>query len=248
MDESRSIEALQELGLHEGPALIYLSLLRRPRMTPSQISRETGIKRPTCYEYLDNLLAKNLVSREPIGKRMFYSAMQPLRVLKDFKRRLSKTEGAFLEMSVLHDQAANRPKISYFEGKRQLRLIYDEMFKTAGDVYSIFPPDTYFENFTVEDYDEFDKQISRYALKSKDLFVASKHYRRIKEIRDGNGSENKMDKRLPPWFTCNVDVLIYSDKVALMSLRDLSAIVIENKDIAELFRNMHSFMWKGSKS
>ncbi|MDO8576601.1 MAG: hypothetical protein Q7R90_04800 [bacterium] len=43
-----------------------------------------------------------------------------------------------------------------------------------------------------------------------------------------------------------MDVLISSDKVALISLRDLSAIVIENKDIAELFRNMHSFMWKES--
>ena len=59
-----------------------------------------------------------------------------------------------------------------------------------------------------------------------------------------SGYENKSDKKLPDWFTSNVDVLIFKDKVALISLSDLSAIVIENKDIADLFVHMHQYMWK----
>ena len=67
---------------------------------------------------------------------------------------------------------------------------------------------------------------------------------KLMDIRRKNGNENKIEKRLPEWFKSNVDVLMYSDKVALVSLRDLSATVIENKDIADLFRNMHELMWK----
>jgi len=148
-------------------------------------------------------------------------------------------------MSALHEHASNKPRVTYYEGKRQLKLIYEDLFKTVGDVHSIFPAATFFENFTEQDYDEFDRSLGQHALTSKDLFVADKHYKRLLEIREKNGSAKKIAKKLPDWFKSNVDVLIYSEKVALISLRDLSAIVIENKDIADLFRNMHSFVWKG---
>lgn len=242
----RSLEALRAMGLDEKEANVYLALLHRPRMTVSEISRETNIKRATCYEYIDRLLAKDYVTREPSGKRTYYSAVDPKRVYSIFRRDIAKIEGAVLEMSTLHEHASNKPRVTYYEGKRQLKLIYEDLFKTLGDVHSIFPAATFFENFTEEDYDEFDKSLGEHALTSKDLFVADKHYKRLLEIREKNGSTNKVAKKLPNWFTSNVDVLVFSDKVALISLRDLSAIVIENKDIADLFRNMHSFMWKQS--
>ncbi len=243
MDE-RALEALQKMGLDPKAASIYLALLRRPKLTVSQISRETGIKRATCYEYVDELLAKDFVTREPSGKRTFYSAVDPKRLYAIFRRDIAKIEGSIMEMSSLHENAVNRPKVTYFEGKRQLRLIYDDMFKTVGDVYSIFPAETFFKHFTLEDYSILDKSLSDHALKSKDLFVVDRHYRDIQEVRERNGSENKLSKRLPNSFESKVDVLIYSDKVALISLRDLSAIVIENSDIAELFRNLHATIWK----
>lgn len=245
MSQPHPFHVLQEIGLPEKAATIYLTLLNKRRMAIAELARESGIKRATCYEYVDSLLVKGFLLREPVGKRMFYSAVKPQKVLSDFKRKAALLEASVEEMAQMQDQATNKPKVVFYEGKREIRKIYDDLFKTVGDVRSIFPAETFFENFTAEDYDEFDKSLSNYALKSRDLFVADKYYKKIKEIRSQNGSDNKLDKKLPPWFTCNVDVLIFSDKVALMSLRDLSAVVIENKDIANLFKNMHEFIWKG---
>jgi sugar-specific transcriptional regulator TrmB len=244
MSQPHPFQVLQEIGLPEKAATIYLSLLSNRRMTVASLARESGIKRPTCYEYIGFLLAKGFILREPVGKRMFYSAVRPTKVLSDFKKKAALLEASVEEMAKMQDEATSKARVVFYEGKREIRSIYEDLFKTVGDVYSIFPAAAFFENFSVQDYEDFDKEISGYALKSRDLFVADKYYKKIKEIRAKNGSENKLDKKLPPWFTCNVDVLIYSDKVALMSLRDLSAIVIENKDIAELFKNIHSFMWK----
>src|SRR3989344_6775409 len=244
MDQGALIKVLQEVGLSEKAALIYLSLLGKQKLTVSQISRETHVKRATCYEYLDQLLSRDFVVRIPVGKRMFYAAVEPKKILNDFKKKTAHLEQRINEMAALHDAATHKPRVVFYEGKRELKNIYFDIFKTVADVYSIFPAERFFENFTEEEYDELDKEISSYALKSRDLFVAHKHYKKIKEIRDKNGSENKVDKKLPSWFTSNVDALIYADKVALISLRDLSAIVIENKDIADLFKNMHTFLWK----
>ena len=244
MDQSGLTRALEELGLTPKAASIYLSLLGTRKMTISDISRETKIKRATCYEYLDLLLSKDFVIRVPVGKRMFYAAVEPQKILNDFKKKTALFEEKVHEMAKIHETAVQKPRVVFYEGKREIKNIYDDLFKTIGDVYSIFPPATFFENFTEQDYDDFDKSISQYSLTSRDLFVPNKHYKRLQEIRAKNGSSKKISKKLPNWFTSNVDVLIYSEKVALISLRDLSAIVIENKDIADLFRNMHTFMWK----
>ncbi|MEK7118576.1 MAG: helix-turn-helix domain-containing protein [Patescibacteria group bacterium] len=244
MEQEEITRALEAIGLPEKAATIYAALLGKNRMSIAELARVTSVKRATCYEHLALLLQKDLVSRVPIGKRMYYAAAHPKNILRELKRQTVAIEAQMGDMVEQFERTTNRPKVSFFEGKRELRNIYSEMFKTVGDVYSLFPPDTFFESFSEEDYDEFDKTVSAHAFKSRDLFVKSRHHKRLGEIRRRNGGENKLDKQLPEWFSSNIDVLIFSDKVALMSLKDLSAIVIENKDIADLFRNIHTFMWK----
>lgn len=237
---------LQEIGLSEKAAAMYLALLGKRRMTIAELARESNVKRATCYEYLTSLLAKGFVRREPVGKRMYYSAVNPKKILADFKKKTSVLEAGVHEMAQIQDQAIHRPRVSFYEGKREIKRIYEEMFQTIGDARSIFPPATFFENFSEEEYAEFDKMVTAHAFRSRDLFISDRYYKKIKEIRFRNGNSDKSDKKLPPWFTCNVDVLIYSDKVALISLRDLSAVVIENGDIAEVFKNLHEMAWKNS--
>ena len=244
MDQAGITKALQEIGLPEKAALIYVSLLGKQKMSVSEIARASNIKRATCYEYLDLLLNRDFVIRVPVGKRMFYSAIEPKKILADFRKKTTHLEQRISEMTVLHDAAVNKPRVVFYEGKREIKNIYEDIFKTVTDVYSIFPPAAFFENFTEEDYAELDRSNAAYSLKTRDLFVVEKYYKKIKEIRSKNGSENKLDKKLPSWFTCNVDVITYADKVALISLRDLSAVVIENRDIADLFKSMHAFIWK----
>lgn len=248
MDQSSLLHTLKELGLPEKAATVYLALLGKRRMAISDISRETGVKRATCYEHIDFLLSKDFIVRLPVGKRMLYAALEPRKILTAFKRKTANFEEKMTQMEQLHSAAVQKPSVIFYEGKSGIKSVYRELFKTLGEVRSIFPASSFFENFTSQDYNEFDKEISSHALKSRDLFVADKFYKRIKEIRERNGSDNKLDKKLPKGFTCNVAVLIYSDKVALISLRDLSATVIENKDIADIFRNMHDLMWKSIKS
>lgn len=244
MDQSSFVKTIEALGVSEKAAVIYVSLLGKNRLGIAEIARESKIKRATCYEHLDTLLNKDFVVRVPVGKRMYYSAVSPKKIFEDFRTRTVRLEDKMADMLRLHEEAVKRPKVSFYEGKREIKNIYDDLFKTVGYVQSIFPADAFFESFTEQDYDEFDKSISEHALKSRDLYVASKYYKKLRGIRDKNGRQNKLEKKLPEDFASNVDVIVYNDKVALISLRDLSAIVIENKDIADLFKSMHSFIWK----
>lgn len=242
--EATFVKNLQQIGLGKAEAMIYSALIKSPKMTVSEIARITGIKRATCYQYLDLLLARDFIIRVPVGKRMFYSAVSPKKILAFEKKRHATFEIAVEDMVKQYDESTHKPHVVFYEGKREIKNIYEDLFKTIGDIYSIFPPKAFFENFTEEEYDEFDKSLSQYALKSRDLIVNDKHFRQVEQIRKKNGYENKITKKLPETFKSNVDVLVYNNKVALVSLRDLSALVIENKDIADLFKSLHNYIWK----
>jgi hypothetical protein len=180
----------------------------------------------------------------PGWRVMYYAAESPEKLEKALSDRIADFQKGIESIRTMRSKAANVPRVTFHEGKSEIRSIYAEIFRTIGETRSIFPPAPFFENFTVADYDSYDKEISGHAIKSKDLFVHDPRYKHLQEIRGRNGGEGKYAKQLPEWFTCNVDTIIYSDTVALISLRDLSAVVIRNKDIAELFRNTHDFMWK----
>jgi hypothetical protein len=203
------------------------------------------VKRATCYEQLETLLQKDFIVRTPIGKRMFYSAKNPKKLQDIMKSRYATFESAIEEMTRRYEKSTHKPGIMFYEGKREIRTIYEDMFKTVGDTYSIFPPAAFFEHFTERDYDELDVTLSSHAFKSRDLIIRDAHFKRfVQHIQEKNHDGRKVTKNLPDSFKSNVDVLIYHDKVALISLRDLSALVIECKDIAELFKSMHQTIWK----
>lgn len=244
MDTKSIIETLGSLGIEEKPATLYATLLGKNRLGIAELARMSGIKRATCYEHLDILLKNDFVVRVPIGKRMFFAASHPKKVLDSYKKKTHDFESKLEQLAEIHENATQKPKVTFYEGKRELERIYEDLFQSMGDTYSIFPPDAFLESFSEEEYTTFDATNSAHAIRAKDLFVASKNTKRLRELRKKTGYENKLDKVLPDWFSTNVDVLIFSNSVALISLRDLSAIVIENKDIAELFKNMHHFMWK----
>lgn len=242
--EPHLIKTLQEVGLSEVEAVIYLSLLKSSKMTISEIARSTGRKRTTCYQYLDQLLSKDFIVRVPVGKRTYYSAVSPKKVLAAARKRYATFEETVEELEKQYDEATHKPQVEFYEGKREIKNIYEDLFKTIGDNYSIFPPAAFFENFTEQEFYEYESLVSQYSFKSRDLIVGDKFYHKVEQLKKKSGTENKIAKKLPESFKSNVDVLIYGNKVALISLRDLSALVIENKDIADLFKNLHNHIWK----
>ncbi len=238
------LKVLNEIGLNKKEALIYGALLKNGKMTVSEIAREAEIKRATVYQHVATLLEKDFVARMPVGKRMFYLAANPKKILANFEKKQRVLENGIEDMSVIFNESTHKPKVQFYEGKRELKNIYEEIFESVGDMYSIFPPRSFFSNFTENDYREFDSLIKAHALKSKDLMVRQEGLKKVLAMRKENYDKNQQTKILPEAFASNVDVLIAGNRVALISLTNLSAIVIENDDIADFFKSTFNFFWK----
>ena len=128
------IKILQEAGLKESEAAVYSILLKSQKMTVSEIARATGIKRPTCYQHLDSLLIKDFVIRIPLGKRMYYGAACPKKILASAKKRFSVFETAVEEMTRQHEESTNKPKVVFTKVSASLKIftkIYSKLSATS---------------------------------------------------------------------------------------------------------------------
>ena len=71
---------LQEIGLNDKEAAIYLALLQVDNSSVIDISKKTKINRSTIYFVLEGLGKKGLVSEVQVDKKVHYAAEPPERL------------------------------------------------------------------------------------------------------------------------------------------------------------------------
>ena len=106
---------LQEIGLSEKEAQMYLALLQVDSESIQELAKRTGINRTTVYPVLETLKKKGLVSEIQIGKKTYYSAASPERLetfierqkvlLEEKSRRIYIDFILFSEIPGLHKSA-----------------------------------------------------------------------------------------------------------------------------------------------
>jgi sugar-specific transcriptional regulator TrmB len=128
---------LQGLGLEEKEARTYLALLELGEGTILEISRKSGIKRPTTYVVLRSLEEKGFVSRILKGKKALYSPQHPKKLITEAEVRLKELREVVPQLESLAGKASNKPRVMIYEGKDRLDQAYDEMFITKGEMLFI---------------------------------------------------------------------------------------------------------------
>ena len=73
----KTIEALQNIGLSEKEAKVYLALLQLGRTSAYAVAEKSGLKKPTAYVILGELMHKGLALKIPRNKKQLFIAKQP---------------------------------------------------------------------------------------------------------------------------------------------------------------------------
>ena len=126
-------ESLKHIGLNGKEIQSYLSLLELGSSTVLSISKRSGIKRPTAYLVLQSLVEKGFASRVIKGKKTFFSAQNPKKLITESELRLKKLQEVVPQLEVMFRKRKERPQIRIFEGKDELDRAYDEIFLIKGE-------------------------------------------------------------------------------------------------------------------
>lgn len=238
------IEALQNLGLNEKEAKVYLALLKKNRCSAYWIAEESGLKKPTTYVILDDLIKKGLVYKVPREKKQQFIAKSPNEILVLAEEKLAIAKEALPELMALSEGEKPKPKTLFFEGlsgvrenfRRENRKMQN---KTVVGFYA-HSGDASLElvDFFLENMEDFKKNNCR-------LRGVVPDHPNLEWARKTDAKYNRQLKTIPlNEYSANISIDIGDDFVSFCSFKDFQVTLIENKDIANTMRQIFEMVWK----
>ena len=238
------ITTLKLAGLNETEAKIYLACLELGKSSAWNIFKKTGIKRPTCYAVLDNLVADGIAFKAFDGTRTIFSVIEPEKLLMTIDNRKNEFRASLPLFDALKSESPAKPKIKVYEGIEGVRQAYMLSLDQpeGGEILVLGSTKVWAEYSDInKSYvaERVSKNISLRALfaNTKDNHIFLKMDRH--EMRESRFLPQK-------YFDPKVETQVYGDTVVYIahSEKEPFATVIENESIANDVRQRFEILWE----
>lgn len=241
---------LQSTGFSENQAKVYLACLELGPSSIWDISKKSGIKRPTCYDILEELAFKGYASYVNSEKRVIYSVISPKQLMQTEERRHNRVLLLANQLEALSSKSHQKPKIMQFEGEKGVEEAFNLLFLqpkgTELLIYGSLTLDTKFSDF-LDDYTE--KRLKR-NISARMLYSDTTDHR---EILNKNLEKYLFNVKFLPKEKFMVDtheVYIFGDTIAYIahSEKEPFATVIENAPIVSSEKQRFEILWEIAKN
>jgi len=245
-------KTLEELGLSDKEAKVYLACLELGASPVQKISSLSGINRVTTYVILECLSKKGLVSETQRDKKTLFIAEDPEnlsilleKIREEVEEKNKILKKAMPELKSLIQLAGKKPIVKIYEGKSGLIALQQEYMKAMKKdekMCSFVPIDYLHEVFLPEE-----------GLKPKRL-KKRVSIRIIYNSKKGDIDKNdpaalKETRRVPiEKFPFKSGMDIYGkNRVAIINYKDkLMGISIESKELHDTFKIIFELAWEAA--
>lgn len=241
------MEVLEQIGLTRNEIKVYLALIDLGSSLAGKIAKKADLHRRPVYDALNRLIEKGLASYTIKSGKRYFQAANPEKLLETAKEREIKLKAIISELKERFQKIKVDVFSEIYEGKEGLKSVMEDILKqkkewltigSTGKGTKILP--FYLKNFT--------KRREKAKIKRKVLIARTKegeeYYKELKSQKFVNV------KFLPKNIKQPQTIWIYNDKVAiiLVSLDHPVITLIQNKEIAESYREYFDWLWKIAKS
>ncbi len=231
-------EVLRNLGLSPNEIKVYLALNDHGSSKAGKVAKIASIDRSSCYNSLQNLIQKGLVSYVSIGKVKWFQATGPKKLLDFLKEQEEDVQKILPELDKRHKASKITGQVRMFKGLKGVRTILQDILRTGEDNF-VFGNESQLEDRMPAYQQQFVRQLKEKKVKVKEL---------VRKDRGTKTSNPKQTRYVPKSVISPVVTNIYGDKIALIVWTDVpEGIIIENKAAADSYRSYFQFMWKHAK-
>ncbi len=234
----------EEIGLTEKQAKVYLALLKLGRGTAYKVAKIAGVKTPTTYLMLDELLQKGLALKIPHSKSQIFIAKMPDEYLAEQKGKLSSFENILPQLRSLGSQKDETKTIT-FEGYDGILDALNYKFDDVRNktLYAFYSHSPSIEKRIIDMYLEWNKKAFnngfRYKILAPDTKESEFFIKLHKEKYKGN------TKLIPTelWSPETSMEIVEGEFVRIISSKDLQATIIDNKRVAKAMKQIFDMVW-----
>jgi len=231
--------------LQEREAQVYLAALELGRSRVSDIARQAGLNRITTYEILKRLRLQGLATSATFGDVQTFQVIPPNLLVQKMEQRLTLAKGYLPQLSLM-TKRNQQPKIQYYEGAEGLRSIYEDTLTCNNKViYELVNARNLIGGIGGDFLNNYVKRRARNKIRIKILvpnLPENKKYQTegktvLREIRFFDDKHYKLPN----------DIMIYDNKLSLLSFSSRMGVIIEDKEIAESMLTMWQLIWDNCK-
>ena len=249
-------EKLEKIGLSHKEALVYIKLLEAGNLTAGSLAKLTGIKRPTVYLTLKDLIALGLVA-EIAGKNKKFRAESPEKLNKINKKRRRELINAELELEQLIPSllsitkiSVQQPEIKVLYGIEGVKNIIEDISASRQSWYFFGSAENLIKGFSPADLEELMQETDKHrerADRPKTYFITDKGIKDLDTFKTHKPNIREI-KILPNVIKQKSALIIYEDKVVIFSISENTfATVIESKEVMGMVKVMFSMLWESIK-
>lgn len=235
-------QVLEQFGLTGKKADVYLASLELGSATVIEIAKKSGVKRTTCYDVLMELEKDGFISETAKGKKRLFSGEDPEKIRKKLHDRESLFSEILPQLKSIYNIKGVKPKIQFYEGKEGLRKVYADTLGYSSEILAFATEDIVkvlgmdWANHYIEN--RIKKGIRQRAIIPKTELI-------IDDFSSKDQKQNRMSKLIDPKkYPFSVEINIYGfQKVALMSAREETGVIIEGVEIYKTMKLIFELLW-----
>lgn len=235
---------LQEQGMSEKEALIYLNTLSLGSAPASTIARKTWIKRVTTYAILKDLERQQIALSLDKWWTTYFQVIEPTRLLAKMKQQYETFEQKVPELMALVQSYTNKPRVQYFEGFEGVKEMYEDLLSTQEPIRAFLGTSSTDDQLLQYLYNDF---LPRRVAQWIKAYVLVPNDEKSSQYADWDRlylKETKIIRHKAFAVTTEIN-LYWPNKVALalFTSDEMSAIVIHSKQLYESLLSIFSVLW-----
>jgi HTH-type transcriptional regulator, sugar sensing transcriptional regulator len=240
-------ETLENLGMHEKKAEVYLACLELGQATAYLIAKKVGLKRPTVYDIVSQLMREGLLHKSMRGNVKYFSPADPEKILQLLKTKEKNIREAMPELQNLYNSPKSKPLIRYFEGKEGIMEMYEDSLRSCrkGDEILAYVGEDILRHLPkyTEDY------VARRVEKGIVLRGIYKNNPELAEYLEKSREQLRITRILAEKdFPVSNETNIYKNKVAIASYgTEMFGMIIESDEISRSQKAIFELAWKGAE-
>jgi sugar-specific transcriptional regulator TrmB len=239
---------LKSLGLLESEISTYMAALERGPSTVIDLAKESKLSRQATYTAISMLSERGLMSSVLRGKKRFYMAEPPEKLLAYAKRKDTELHDKVKDLQNMLPElelqiGGEKPVVKVFEGKEGLKAISQEIrVSGAKNLSEITDLDAMFKVLCEDDLKEI-----------RNSLQAAGQRRKAKALYAGNPVGSKEDENhlfLPKEDTgFDANIGIYGNKLTLMTFKGkMYSILVDSEPLTKAMKVLFKYAHEGLKA
>ncbi|KKR21244.1 MAG: Transcriptional regulator, TrmB [Candidatus Moranbacteria bacterium GW2011_GWA2_39_41] len=238
------IEDLIKIGLDKKEAQLYLCLLELGETNLARISQKSNIKRTTCYDIVESLKNKGLISVTTRKKRVYYVAEDPRKMERQLEEKKHVLNSILPQLLSVANFIDKKPAIRYFEGTEGIKDVFRDTLNFPKQEILAWVSEEAVEHFDINWLWNF--YVTKRAEKkiwSRSIAPDVPYLKNVKTFDQAHLRQSRLISSKD--FPFQVEINLYSnDRIGIMSFREKFGLIIESKQIYTTLKSIFEAHWK----